>query len=121
MSDIRTMVPVARVEVSTIDDPECDIALAIFVAGCRRRCRGCQNPEFQDTRSYKFRPVSEVIGQVERLLAKSRGMIRSVVFVGGEWMLYPNAYVRLALWVRRSGLKTVLAGLRFIPWLRARG
>jgi len=108
MNDTGALVPIARVEVSTVDDPDCGVSIAVFVAGCRRSCSGCQNPELRSTKSFKFQPLSDVVGRISRLVSQSGDLVSSVVFVGGEGMLYVSAYIRLALWCQSQKLKVVL-------------
>lgn len=102
------LVPLVRVELSTADDPECGISVALFVAGCRHRCLGCQNPELQTTQGFKFQPIEDVISRVRTVVDRSGGLVDSVVFLGGDWMLYQNSYLRVTQWARGRSLKTVL-------------
>jgi anaerobic ribonucleoside-triphosphate reductase activating protein len=106
--DAGSMVPLARIETSLADDPECGVSIAVFVAGCRRRCKGCQNPELQSAERFRFVPIGDVVRRVQKVIDASSGLIDSMVFVGGEWMLYPSAYIRLAMWARGSNLKRIL-------------
>ena len=102
------LIPLARIELSTADDPECGISVAIFVAGCRRRCPGCQNPELQTTQRFRFQPIADVVGRVRKVVDKSGGLVDSIVFLGGEWMLYQSSYLQVSRWARGRSLKTVL-------------
>jgi anaerobic ribonucleoside-triphosphate reductase activating protein len=102
-------VPLARMEVSAADDPQCGIGIALFVAGCPRRCVGCQNPDLQTAEGFERREVAEIIRELEVLLfGGASRLVDCVVFLGGDWMLYPTQYVELASWAQSRGLRTVL-------------
>jgi anaerobic ribonucleoside-triphosphate reductase activating protein len=101
-------VPLVRTEVSTADDPECGIAVALFVAGCPRRCPGCQNPELQNADGLERLPVWSVQDELSRFLENAASLVSCVVFLGGDWAMYPAQYTELATWVQSRGLRTVL-------------
>jgi anaerobic ribonucleoside-triphosphate reductase activating protein len=101
-------VPLVRVEVSLSDDPECGIGVALFVAGCPRRCPGCQNPELQNADGVELLRVASIQAELVRFLDQAANMIDCVVFLGGDWAMYPAQYTELATWVRSRGLRTVL-------------
>lgn len=101
-------VPLARMEISMADDPECGISVALFVAGCPRRCFQCQNPDLWDAEGFEQQSVDDVTHELDRFLESAGEMIDSVVFVGGDWMMYQPQYCELAAWVRSRGLRTVL-------------
>ena len=101
-------VPLARIEVNTTDDPECGIAIALFVAGCPRRCVACQNPDLWDVSGFEVRPILVIQDELERFFVEAEKLVDSVVFVGGDWSMYPVPYVELAEWVQSRGLRTVL-------------
>lgn len=101
-------VPIARMEISLIDDPECGVSVAVFVAGCSRRCVGCQNPDLWYADKFEPHPVEGVKEELDRFVTESKGMIDSVVFVGGDWMMYQPQYCELAKWAQSRGLRTVL-------------
>lgn len=103
-------VPFVRLDVTGVDDPLAGVSIVAYVAGCSRRCPGCQNPELQSARGRTFVPASIVEEHLSRLLSResTRALVQSVVFQGGDWMEYPVAYHAVASWVREKGLRTVL-------------
>ena len=107
---IEACVPFVRLDVSGIDDPEVGMAVILYVAGCSRRCPGCHNPDLQHTRDYPFVSVGDVKGYLEKFFARAEAaaLIEAVVFQGGDWVEYPDAYCEVAEWARRKGFRTVL-------------
>ncbi len=99
-------VPFVKLEVTFVDDPLCRISLALYVAGCKRRCPGCHNPQLQDPKNGKPEEL-ETIQQMANPILLS-GVVASVVFLGGDWAMYPEAYVQMARWARKKKLGTVL-------------
>ncbi len=99
-------VPFVRREVTCGDDPCCRIALALWVAGCSKRCPGCQNPDLQDPAFGTEKSVKSICEMAESVLDVD--LIGSVVFTGGDWAEYPEAYVEVAKWARSNGLVNVL-------------
>jgi len=103
-------VPFVRMEVTGVDDPEAGMGIVLYVAGCPRRCPGCQNPSLQLTGNYAFIPVAAVVDYMDRFLEGKRvgKLIESVIFQGGDWAEYPEAYVVLARVARGRNYRTVL-------------
>lgn len=110
MSDGEPCVPFVKLDVTGVDDPLAGLSVVAYVAGCPRRCPGCQNPELQSTHGRTFVPVSIVVQHLERLISKGGAdkLIEAVVFSGGDWMEYPAAYCGVAAWARGRGFRTVL-------------
>jgi len=103
-------VPFVRLDVTGTDDPMAGMSVVLYVAGCPRRCPGCQNPELQTVGDRPWLPVSLVIQRLDRCLNLTGvdGLVEAVVFQGGDWMLYPEAYCDVAMWAKQHGLRTVL-------------
>lgn len=103
-------VPLVRIETTTADDPECGVGLAVFVAGCPRHCPGCQNPGLRNVNGLQWIPVEwEVLRRLAFAMNVGRGLYDAIVFLGGEWMLYPKQYLRVVEWAKStSELRTVL-------------
>lgn len=101
-------VPLVRTEVSTTDDPECGISIALFVAGCPRRCTGCQNPDLWDADGFEVRTIVSIKLELDLFFEAADKMVDCVVFLGGDWAVYPAPYAELAAWVQSRGLRTVL-------------
>ena len=99
-------VPFVRREITCGDDPCCRVALALWVAGCPRRCLGCQNPDLQDPAFGTEKSVSSICEVVDAYAKEL--LIGSVVFTGGDWAEYPEAYVEVAKRARSNGLVNVL-------------
>lgn len=103
-------VPFVRLDVSGVDDPLAEMAVVLYVAGCSRRCPGCHNPSLQTTKGHTLIPVSMVVKFIDRFLTekKAADLVASVVFQGGDWAEYPDAYVALAGVAHKRKYRTVL-------------
>ena len=104
MDELR--VPFVRMEVTCTDDPLCRVSLALWVAGCSKRCLECQNPDLQNPAFGTEESVSVICEMVEPVVEGD--LIESVVYTGGDWAEYPAAYVEVAKWARSNGLPNVL-------------
>jgi pyruvate formate lyase activating enzyme len=92
---------------TTIDFPG-KLSAVVFVQGCPWRCAYCHNPWMQ---SRDFAPELEHGSweEVERLLARRRGLLDGVVFSGGEPTIdpaLPDAVRRVREWGFAVGLHT---------------
>lgn len=108
---IDVCVPFVRLEVTSVDDPLAGVGVVLYAAGCPRRCPGCHNPELQATHGHTFVTVDTVVNYLERYFTKNveaTTLIEAVVFQGGDWSEYPEAYCELAGWARGKGFRTVL-------------
>lgn len=103
-------VPFVRLDVTGVDDPEAKLGIVLYVAGCSRRCPGCHNRDLQLSRNHTFVPTGTVVNYIDRYLKdkKASELIECVVFQGGDWMEYPEAYSDLASIVKVRGYRTVL-------------
>lgn len=99
-------IPFVRMDVTFADDPLCRSSLALYVAGCPRRCRGCHNEELQSPDAGTLTEVDFIVQSMKEVA--SADFIKAAVFSGGDWMLYPEAYVEIAGACRKFGLSTVL-------------
>jgi len=108
MSDLE--IPFIRAEVSGIDDPEAGTAIILFVAGCPRSCPECHNPQLQDASAYVGISVGFIVECLGGMLdhGATAVLVEAVVFQGGDWAEYPEAYCEIAEWCRQKGLRTVL-------------
>ncbi len=106
----KLKVPLVRTEVTGIDDPEAGTSIVMYVAGCPRRCLGCQNPQLQDASAYGFIDVDTIVAILESMLSfeATAMLVEALVFQGGDWAEYPDAYCAIAGWGRRRELRTVL-------------
>ena len=92
---------------TTIDFPG-KLSAVVFIQGCPWRCPYCHNPWMQ---SRDFAPELEHGSweEVERLLARRRGLLDGVVFSGGEPTIdpaLPDAVRRVREWGFAVGLHT---------------
>ena len=88
------VVPFVRSDIGFIDDPLGRISLNLFCAGCEHNCLGCCNPELQDPNAGKATSVRDLIVVTIALLLPK--LVESIVFLGGDWGLYPEQTKLLA-------------------------
>lgn len=100
--------PISSYEVTTNDDPTMEtITLTIFVAGCIRRCEGCQNPELQQIT--KSNHILLSIDQIKELINNRLCLVKGIVFCGGDFLpLYSNQLNELVDFCCDEKLKTIL-------------
>lgn len=98
--------PLAGFEVTFNDDPEMEtLSLMLFVSGCTRTCKGCQNPELQKPREKDIMSISAV----KKIIDEKSKYIGSVSFSGGDFLpLYENQLKQLISYCIILKLKTIL-------------
>lgn len=91
----------AVLERSSVNGP--GSRLVVFFQGCRRRCRGCFNP---DTHAETLRLLSAP----DEIFAAhlKTGTIEGITVSGGEPFLQPEGLLGLLKEARRAGLSTVV-------------
>jgi anaerobic ribonucleoside-triphosphate reductase activating protein len=99
--------PIASIGITLNDDPLGGISLALYVAGCPRRCPGCHSPSLQlPEAGHRYR-CWEVEEKVTSLY--HRGLVESIVFLGGDWIpWYADLCERLCCWAKDEGVRSVL-------------
>lgn len=65
--------------------------IAIWVAGCAKRCKGCANPELWDSTAYPELELSTLKNAIDSLIEKAGGHIDGVTISGGEPFDQPEA------------------------------
>ncbi len=75
------------------------IRFAIFMQGCLRRCKGCQNPTTHDLNGGKIFDTEEIIAAV-----KKNPLLTGVTLTGGEPLLQIDAALELAKAAKNLGL-----------------
>ena len=85
------------VDDSIVDGDGC--RLTVFVQGCHRRCRGCQNPETQPMEGGRRIDTADILAKV-----KANPLLAGVTFSGGEPFLQPAPLAALARAVHALGL-----------------
>jgi len=101
-------IPLTKFEITTNDDPTLEtISLTLFVAGCIRKCIGCQNSELQKVTSDNHKLIT--VDQVKKIIKCKSCLIGSVVFCGGDFIpLYKLQLYELIRFCKMSGLKTII-------------
>lgn len=101
-------IPLSNFEIVTNDDPKLEtISLSLFVAGCVRRCIGCQNPELQEITETNSKIVS--LDYVKKIIEKSSILVTSVCFCGGDFLpIYKLQLYELVRFCKNKDLKTIL-------------
>lgn len=107
-----------------------EISLSLSISGCPIRCPGCHSPELWPARNGTPLETAEF----EKLLARYRGLITNVLFLGGEW--HRASLMELLRLARERGLHTslytgldevdaeLMRHLTFLktgPWVASRG
>lgn len=93
---------------TTNDDPTLEtISLTLFVAGCVRRCIGCQNPKLQEVNEKNHTMLS--VPEIKKIIENKLCLIKSVVFCGGDF-LPTNEIILIQLvdFCKSKNLKTIL-------------
>ena len=92
---------------SVVDGP--GIRLVIYAQGCPHRCPGCHNPETHVSDGGIETTVTELAKMI-----KQAKLIRGVTFSGGEPLMQPQAFARLAEIIKAAGYDLVVySGYRF--------
>jgi anaerobic ribonucleoside-triphosphate reductase activating protein len=100
--------PIASFEINTNDDPTLEtISLTLFVAGCARRCHGCQNPGLQEVNNINHKLF--FLDEVQELIENRLCLIGSVCFCGGDFLpLYKLQLKKLIEFCKSRSLRTIL-------------
>lgn len=85
------------VEESIVDGT--GLRYAIFMQGCVRRCKGCQNPATHDINGGRIVDTSELIDAI-----KKNSLLAGITLTGGEPLLQLDAAVELARETKKLGL-----------------
>lgn len=85
------------IEESIVDGP--GLRFVIFAQGCRKHCKGCHNPETWCLRAGKIVTVNEIIDMIPK-----NKLLRGVTFSGGEPLLQPIPFRRIAILAHAMGL-----------------
>ncbi|MCK5878417.1 MAG: anaerobic ribonucleoside-triphosphate reductase activating protein [Holophagae bacterium] len=106
----RTLVPIGGVTpFSTLDCPD-SISCVFYFQGCPFRCPYCHNEEFQKVNSPMY-PVKDFVD----FLWPRRGFLETVVFSGGEPLLFPEALDELTELATGEGFEVALHTSGFEP------
>ena len=78
------------IDLSFIDHPEGKATLVIYFCGCPHKCKGCHSKDLQDAHYYKCEEIDvpSVINKIDRIFEHAEDIIRGIVFLGGEPLLY---------------------------------
>jgi len=101
-------IPLSSFETNTNDDPTLEtISLTLFVAGCVRKCIGCQNPNLQKVTSENHRMFH--LDEIKKIIEDRTCLIKSVCFCGGDFFpLYKDQLRNLVGFCKFKNLKTIL-------------
>ena len=107
---IDSCAPFVRLDVSGVDDPEAEVAVIVYVAGCSQRCPGCHNPDLQQSDGFPLLTAAEITRKLEKLFSTgaATALVGAIVFQGGEWAEYPIVYCEVAAWAKQKGFRAVL-------------
>ena len=75
------------------------IRYAIFMQGCLRHCKGCQNPSTHDLNGGRIVDTRELIDAV-----KKNPLLSGITLTGGEPLLQLDAAIELARETKKLGL-----------------
>ncbi|RLE16443.1 MAG: anaerobic ribonucleoside-triphosphate reductase activating protein [Acidobacteria bacterium] len=106
----RTVVPIGGVTpFSTLDCPD-SISAVFYFQGCPFRCPYCHNTEFQQVNSPEY-PVSDFLD----FLWPRKGFLDTVVFSGGEPLMFPEELADLTELALGEGFGVALHTSGFNP------
>lgn len=100
------LVSFVKAELGFVDDPFGKISLNLFCAGCPFSCDGCQNPELKDPEYGTFFSSRDLWKKIKELV--SSPIVESVVFLGGDWVIYSEVYFKISKKIRKLNKKTIL-------------
>ena len=91
---------------TSVDGP--GLRTSIYCAGCENRCEGCHNPQSWNPEGGEEVTVEELFGRIAEA-------DMNVTFTGGDPMLHPEGFTRLARLIRERTDKTIwcYTGYRF--------
>jgi len=101
-------IPLASYEIVVNDDPTLEtISLTLFVAGCVRRCLGCQNPDLQKITSTNH--IDTSINTIKKIIEDKMCLIKSVTFCGGDFLPQnENELYEIARFCKSKKLRTII-------------
>lgn len=102
----NTTLPLSSFAITTNDDPTLQtISLTLFVSGCIRKCKKCQNPDLQSIDYSKIISIEEIKSIIKSKLC----LIKSISFCGGDFLpLYEKQLFDLCIFSKNNNLKTIL-------------
>lgn len=80
------------------------VACSLFFQGCNFNCKGCHNPQFQDTDGGFIVDTDEII----KLISSRISWYTAIAFLGGEPLLQKEPVLLLAKEFKKLGLETWL-------------
>lgn len=100
--------PLKSFELTVNDDPEMNtLSLSLFVVGCIRRCKNCQNPDIQELTENNH--ILLDLDQVKKVIDEKSILVKSVVFCGGDFLPnYKFQLKELVNYCKSKNLKTIL-------------
>ena len=106
-------IPIAKYEISFIDDPYLRPSFVIYCCGCPHRCKNCQNKELQDAASPLCTQVQveDVCNFIKMI---DRNFIDCIVYLGGDFGLYKQQYYLISKAAKECGFQNILyTGYKF--------
>ncbi len=94
-------IPIAGSDINSKDDPFMrGFCYSLFVSGCKRRCKGCQNPGLQSFDAGFLMEPDNIVYSIKQ----RSDLISSVAYLGGDWINYPEALKEISRQVSLIGL-----------------
>lgn len=80
---LNDSIPVVSIKSTFLDWPSPDdMAVVLYIAGCKHNCPGCQSPDLQDDRNFPQFDLDHVINVIRLKCKENR--TNKVVFSGGD-------------------------------------
>ena len=98
---------IAKIEINNSNDVVWkNWSIDIWVCGCKKRCKGCHNPELQDFDSdiCKYMEICDIKSKIKELSI----LADTVCFLGGDFSYFEKELHELAGYSQALGLKTLL-------------
>lgn len=83
---------------TSVDGP--GLRTSIYCAGCEHHCPGCHNPQSWDVSAGQLYDISQLFEEIQKAEM-------NVTFTGGDPMLSPEGFIRLAQMIKKNTNMTI--------------
>lgn len=83
---------------TSVDGP--GLRTSIYCAGCEHHCPGCHNPQSWDVSAGQVYDINQLFEEIKKAEM-------NVTFTGGDPMLFPEGFIRLAEMIKKNTDMTI--------------